>query len=1095
MDYEKLMKKYGNENNFIVYSASAGTGKTHAITKEELRHLFEIGHPDFISITFTNAASKEMKERIIEYLTEIAASRDTRKPKDNASYRDILDELENSIKNFNRRMAEEILLGILNNYSSLTISTIDSLAVKLLKAYQDKTELPLDMKILLNEDEFYDELILNSLIYDNYFASLKEAEQIEYIKQIIENTCKSKNGINTNLLKQIKSSIKVIKKLLINNSEESFYPELNFDLSLIYKEAEKLKKKLKQIQEYYDNIKDAPRDALNNLENILSGEKINFAEIELLYDYKERSMFNNCKDEAIQRKIREQYTKIRQSVAAIHILFSAHVNTTFSKLYNNYLSHLSKNKSYLSEIPLSDIYPELIKTIRDKNEIPLRFGKDFSMILIDEFQDTSLIQFKVLSHLLDYVIGRKGKAVIVGDTKQAIYGFRDGDYKMLSELIEKKEEKIITLETNFRSREEIVRFVGNLFPKKKNVEEICNTLDFKFDDKDKEKRDAYSKAFNKIGAFDLNKIKVDKKEGYVEVNVYGIDFKKKGSKHKLDDDAFSSFELDYILDEIRERITDLKKREYLYKDICIITRKNEDVIEIASYLTRNKIPVKSYSSLDARERSISKEIIALMKYSLDPENKSSLYQFFSGTLLRNKVNSLSLKKGYRQLLTDFEKDTSKFRFDKDSKLYKECFEEILSKANTLSAYDMLTLIYKTFDITSDRYKDEQAAYMTLLDAAIKLEREEDNTIKTFMEKFDDKGNQEDFDTPDIWKMNVSESIDAVTVSTIHKMKGLGFPVVLYIVKRGAKGDNNRELGKIKIEDKTYLIKKNSENLDALKTIGSFDKNIEYNEEDFISDTEEAAEAINKHYVALTRAKDELYVFLYNEMKDRSGKIGTKCILTSMIYNLFTNDENKWKQKENNILRYSAGKQKPKDVSDKKEETVYNITNFPIPEQKQIYLKSFLNRDEQARIGTVVHNVLSKIIFVKADSVDEVINRAISETEKEGVVVSERDEITSQLKQLFSNNNMKWIFEKKDGREIRNEMEFVDSTGNMLRADRVIIDKDKVYVIDYKTGNPNNEERREYRAQVKRYCEVLGDLLRKPADGFILYIDKGEVEKI
>lgn len=1092
MDYENLMNKYGSENNFIVYSASAGTGKTHAITREEIKHLFETKHPDFISITFTNAASKEMRERIVEYLIEMASSGNISNLMKNELYRDIIDELKNSKVRVDSAMAEEILLGILNNYSSLTISTIDSLAVKLLRAYQDKTELPLDVKILLDEEEFYDELIPESLIYDNYFAALKEQDQIEYSKQIIENTCMSKGNINTNLFKQIKDSVQDIKKFLSYDLEDSIQPEMAFDFSLIYEEIKRLKRIFDQIQKYNDYLGNDPKRALNRLKSILSKNKINFAEIELLADYSDKKMFKGCEDVAIKNKIREQYKNIRLSVAIIYILFSVYVSTMFSRLYNNFVSYYNKYKTYLSEIPLSDVYTELRKTVRDKNEIPVRFGKDFSMMLIDEFQDTSLIQFKVLSHLLDYVIDKKGKAIVVGDTKQAIYGFREGDYKMLSALIKKKENKIISLNKNFRSSEEIVRFVGNLFPTKENIEKICSTLDFKKEDKDK--RDAYKDAFNDIGALDLDKIMAAKKGGYIEVNVYGIDFRR--IEEGPDNEAFTSFDLEMILDDIRERITDIKKRGYSYKDICIITKKNEDVIEIASYLTRNKIPVKSYSSLDARERSISKEILALMKYSLDRENMMSLYLFLKSPLFQYKACSLGLERDYNQLLADFESNTLDFKFDKDSKLYKECFEEILSKANTLSAYDMLTLIYKTFDITTDRYKDEQAAYMTLLDAAIKLEKEEDNTIKTFIEKFDDKGNQEDFDTPDIWKMNVSESIDAVTVSTVHKMKGLGFPVVLYIVKRGSKGNSDTELAKIKIGDKTYLIKKNSDNLDALKTIEGFDKNIKYNEKDFKTDTEDAAEIINMHYVALTRAKDELYVFLYNEIAGNNvGKAGTKCILTSMIYNLFINDKRKWKQKENNILTYRTGNQKPKDSSGIKEDTIYNITNFSIPEQRQIYLKSFLNRDEQARIGTIVHNVLSKIGFVKTDSVDEAINRAISETEKEGIIVSGKDELINQLRQILLKDETKWIFEESEGRVVRNEMEFVDSDGNILRADRVIIDKDKIYVIDYKTGRPNDEEKREYRAQVKKYCKVLKDLFSKEYEGLILYVDNGEVERV
>ncbi|MCX7957993.1 MAG: UvrD-helicase domain-containing protein, partial [Deltaproteobacteria bacterium] len=767
------------------------------------------------------------------------------------------------------------------------------------------------------------------------------------------------------------------------------------------------------------------------------------------------------------------------------------------RLYNNFIRYYNTIKYLLPDIPLKKIYSELSKVMQIKEEIPVRFGRNISMILVDEFQDTSPEQFKVLGCLFDYLLDSKCKSIVVGDTKQAIYLFRGGDYKMLSYLIDKKGKNINTLNKNFRSRKEIVRFVGNLFPTKDSIENVSKTLDFN-DKKDEENIKAYNNAFIKTGAYDLNKMESANEGGYVEIVSYGIDYKEIHNKGK-NDDSFSSFELTNIFNDIKERINNIKERGYTYKDICIITSKNDNVKIIASELIKSNIPIKSYTSLDARERSISKEIVSILKYSIDRKNRISLYQWLHGSLLSGKITELKLEKEYEYLISDFLNNPSQFTFDKNSEIYKKCFEEILNKSGFLSAYDMLTLIYRIYNISSSKYQDEQAAYMTLLDAAINIERSKDNSIRTFIEEFETKDTSEEYQTPELWTMNVSESKEAITVSTIHKMKGLGFPVVFYLVKRGDFGNKIKYRSEIiKIDGKYYLIRPKK---DYGSVLDMSSLNIE-NKEELKKNLNElfidyAADKINCHYVALTRAQDELYVFLFNQISSNSGKSGTKCILTSMIYNFYLNTVKDWEIKDNNRYVYNLKIGTPQKIVKKtvKAKKEFVISEFAIPEQKPIYLRSFLNRDEQARIGTVIHNILSKIEFIKKETIDETINRAISETEREGIVIPDRINIITNLKSWFENKEMGWIFEEKEDREIKNEMEFVDYEGNLLRADRVIVDRDRVFVIDYKTGRPNETEKMEYKTQVKRYTKTLSDLFNRPAEGFLFYIDENKVQKI
>ncbi len=1088
MDFKEIIETYGTKDNFIVYSASAGTGKTHTITKEELKYIFDKSSSDFSAITFTNAAAREMKERVIEYLIKLAATKDkdTEKLRNDPVYKDVYD---NIAKGKKRADIETILLNILNNYSSLTIGTIDSMAVRLLKAYLDKTNLPMDVKVLLDDEEFYKNLIIESLINNSEFSKKPQNEKIEIIKNLFWKI--STEQINTNPINTIKNKFLMIYSLHLKTNDINIF-ETEIDEKIIDKKVKELGNLVKKIINNDAIANELNYQFLNYLKNI--NESIEHNEIlKIQIRDKNKRIFKN---KSVEDKIRYDILKIFDLSADIQILQKIKRYSEISVFYKMFIDYYQRVKESLYELPLKSIYYELINSITDSDELSLRLGKDINLFVIDEFQDTSFEQLMVLKPLFDYVLKRQGEVIVVGDTKQSIYRFRGGDYRSLSRLIELKGSNIHSLNKNYRSRKEIVNFIGELFPTTdgsgSSIEDICKTIHFSDKKDDKENNDILCEAFKKAGAINQHAIKSLKDGGYVEINTYGINFLEINNKHdRLDKnkDAFRYYDISQIFEDILQRIKDLRKSGYQYKDIALLTFSNNNVQEIAIHLSNSKIPFKSNSSIDARERNISKEIVSIMKYAFDNKDYISLYQFLKSNLLRNRAESLCLSDEYNKIITNFENNPQQFEFDRNSKIYKEIFADIFENFNSLTAYDALTLIYRVFDITS--LKNEQAAYMTLLDAAIKIETEKDNTIKTFIEEFEDKGEQTYLETLSLWEMNIPESVDAVTVSTIHKTKGLEFPIVFYIVPR-TKSKDNKEMTILQYNDKHYICELNDNDLLAISYSSlKIDKDdierqekINYN-----------VDKINQHYVALTRAIDELYIFLYNTGNSNAE---TKCLFTSLIYNylkikkVFKNDNLEDKE----IFRYqfSFGKHGKKQLKSEDLKEI-DIETFKIPEFKNIYLQSFLNRDEQARYGTVIHNILSKILFINDGSVDYQIQQAMDAIRRDGIEITNKDVIVAAIKNMLKNDKMRWIFEERSDRVVKNEMEFVDGSGNLYRADRVIIDRDRAYVIDYKSGNPSGEERREYLAQVKNYISIVQSLTGKKTEGRIFYLNSGEVEEI
>jgi len=1088
--YNDKLEKYGKNERFIVYSASAGTGKTHNITKRELIHLFEKGSPNFISITFTNKAAKEMKERLVEYLLRMASSRDIRSLKDkDRAISDIID----TLKLESPQEAERILLTLLDNYSSLLMGTIDSFTVKLLRAYQDKTDYPLGFNVLIDSEEFETDILKDTIneIYKEVYQE-DEEEFKDFFKELILLNVKDK--INIDIFDKLLTFISNMNKLLIRNSLSiSDLGDIpNKKLGEIKEIKNKLKNKVEILLGF--GINDTIKKYLDKCMQYIEDDLTHFIEIKSPYkkglpdDEKELEEFKNG------------FVEFECLLMRYKIYYSINKLSHILDLFKKYNQHMQKNKNSILEIPLTYIYSELSSIIQNGTEIAERLGKDIDLLLVDEFQDTSPEQINVIRNIFDYLLDNEksdGEVVVVGDTKQAIYGFRGADYSALSELIARKKlsdsNSLISLKTNYRSKKELIKFVTNLFPKKDGIKGICEHLDFKKAEADKEIRHSYEKAFIETGLYNLGNINSREDEGYLEINSFGIDFEeliKNDGNGKQE--FFGKDEIESIYPNVLKNIEDAKKRGYQYRDMCIIAHKNDIIIDVSHFLSQNSIPFKSFSTMDARERPISKEIISLMKYIQNEDNSISLYMFLQGEIFENFIRkNSSYKEEFSDFVGDFERNRDKHRLDRKSRLYKDIFESIFKKAKSMSAYDTLLEIYRVFGITEGAFASEQAAYMTLLNAALKIESSQDNTIQTFIEEFEKENADQDYETGDVWTMNISETIDAITLSTIHKVKGLEFPIVFYLYKR-EQGDTTYPYADIDIDGKRYILKTESEYFKFSDYLVADLKDISNKVSEHKK--REYSDILNAHYVALTRAKDEMYLYIVNG----GSKDGTKSILVAILYNYIKNNPNPQylMDKSRFVYKIELGEKKPIETKKAGDDLPkYFLEPTTIPQSRNIYIQSFLNRDEQAEYGTQIHNVLSKIEFIDEDISETAIKNAIEEVRKDGIVISDTEEIRKDITAIIKNKDMKWIFDRKPERVIKNEVEFVDESGSLYRIDRLILDKENAYVIDYKSGKPTESERVEYRKQVKKYREIISKFYKKDTKGFLFFINKNEVEEV
>ena len=287
-------------------------------------------------------------------------------------------------------------------------------------------------------------------------------------------------------------------------------------------------------------------------------------------------------------------------------LYACAYYTPYLRTYEGFSGILERVKRHEGKIFIEDINKKLAEYLSDERvpDVYLRLGEAIYHYLIDEFQDTSPIQWQNLLPLLDNSLSQGGSLFVVGDTKQAIYGFRDADYAIMKGVeahnaFPSALHHVEELHTNYRSDEAVVAFTEHVFQRK--VPEW----------------DEYRAAARETGLLDYKqKVKKERSgRGYVQTCLLERNDPEPQERDKL-----------YAL------LEGLTKRGYHYSDITILSSKNSDVIRITTWLNARGIPFLSYSSLDIRKRKITGEITALLNFLDSPLDDLSFATFLLGDI-------------------------------------------------------------------------------------------------------------------------------------------------------------------------------------------------------------------------------------------------------------------------------------------------------------------------------------------------------------------------------------------------------------------------------------------------------------------------------
>ncbi|MBC3787230.1 UvrD-helicase domain-containing protein [Spirosoma utsteinense] len=776
---------------FKVYSSSAGSGKTYTLTKEYLKlALMPSAKDDYfrhiLAVTFTNAAANEMKSRILERLRELADP-DKDIPLLNelvaGFYPDAEGDAFQIVKDELRRKAASVFRTILHKYADFSVTTIDSFTQRIVMAFTDELGLPYSFEVEMETDEVL-ELAIDNLIEK---AGLDEMEEItDILSDYYTNT--ATEGKSWNQLPEL------LKEFGRNLTSDQFYEAVNAAQELSPGALRAIRAQLmahnRQVetdvvghgQRAWKRITDAglgdadfayaDKGVAGYLRSIAEGNAGKDAGVRVQNAVEKGDWYTKKTPRPVQALIDEMVADLGDCIGQIGAVREASAHQV--ALFDCLLPHLQK-LSLLKQMRIE--FDELLRkdgrvhisefnkkilSIVASEPVPFlyeRLGVKYHHILIDEFQDTSKLQFANLMPLIDNALGFDHFNLAVGDGKQAIYRFRGGDMDQIVSLhrqdldslkkahkpgsytadrIDMLAGQIIPdmLDTNWRSAEPIVRFNNEFF-------------DFA--------ARRFEQEHAKIGdVFDAEQVFRQKTqpdartEGHVQ-----IDFVAKDTDEGKD---LTAVMLEKTIEHLEQALAD----GYQYSDIAILCRKKAHARALANELNSRRIPLVSADSLSLEFSEPVKWLVTLMRLLQQPDQKLLRYEllYLYHRVVRGVFPNDSLTE---ELRTVAEGDIMGV-YDY---LTAEGYPLDPYALGQLNPYELAERLTAQFNLFSQA--DHNPFLFRFLDEVLTFNKNRSGHLSDFLLYWD--GVRQ--------KISVEgEARNAISIQTIHKSKGLEFPVVI-----------------------------------------------------------------------------------------------------------------------------------------------------------------------------------------------------------------------------------------------------------------------------------------------------------------------------
>lgn len=997
-----------------------------------------------------------MKERILFYLGEFvkdnySENQDLKNIQDalaEQGYRISLDDLQSRSQN--------VLDYILHHYSTLNIGTIDKFNSRLVKSFSYELGLAQNFNLEIQPEPYLIEAVDKMLDEIGEEQTVSEAF-MDFINYNLDNN--ERVNLNQTLYNSAKKFVNDIHyKPLQDNKDfewkayENKKNELREAIRSLKSESLELTKRALELIK----SRDIEIEHFASGNNGIGGFFVNMLEFHKIKD-KKFPFPSASEDSKIETFLKGASAKGKHKQSEIADILPQLISWR-REIIDLYIDSQKKERILQAILPLkvnADIQKKLME-IEEENDLVLlskfniiinenlrnepsafiyeKVGTQFQHYFFDEFQDTSLMQWQNFLPLRDNSVTSENTSfTIVGDPKQSIYRFRGGESKLMLDIISGEEttpKKAIAehLKFNWRSAKNIVDFNNRLY-------------DFMSQNLSEE----HQKIFGE-NAIQGAQSKID---GRVKV-------------HLLENSVKTVF-YEETSQKMQQDIQECLDNGFSFSDITILCRGNNDIFNYSQLLGNLKV---NYNGKETYIKTISekgltldlsftiKALIEFLKWEINPKNRQFLVKMMYFLNISGRIKMNDFTSEIKTILS--------LESKKDIENYINAHYQIKLVQNDvpqLNLYNFIEYYIQEFSVENK----EIDFLLNFLEMLFNYTQNAGATLKEFLNFWDDEASK--------ISIQASENIDAVQIMTIHKAKGLEFPVVFIPMEN-------------KNNDKKFSEWYDLNSEDELKTVilNQFSPELENYDEDlaqfnFANSYRNKIDRFCIQYVATTRPVEQLFFYI-----EKPSKSSNNLELYDFVTQ-FQPTENGESLDSFDIFPVSdLKKQKKKEKKDYQSENINSISqqtekasNIEIATTS----KNYQNRVEHVRMGIFTHEILSQIKTKK--DVTKVLNSYLLEGK---ITNEEKTSILERIENVLNDANYSVYF--TENLKIINEREMFateNEQSKTYRPDRLIETENGFIIVDFKTG----EEKEKDQKQVETYKNKLEQFGKKVIKTDVIYI--------
>jgi ATP-dependent helicase/nuclease subunit A len=1071
-----------HEKIFSIYRSSAGSGKTRTLAKAYLKLALTYKSDYFkhiLAVTFTNKASQEMKDRILAYVDEFA------KGKPNELANELMTELSQDAQTFQQN-AQAVQAAILHQYAQFSISTIDAFFQKVIRSFTRESGLIGDYRLEVEHDAVLEEVIDNLI---DELGTQKELTDwvVEFAKENLEN--ERAWDVRYNLIEFAKEifreEFKEIEDDVLKKTQAPFFfRNLLTDL-----------RKTKFI--FVNTVKSKAAEALTIIhDNGLSSKDFKYgggvynlftkaSKITKAKDFDEKEKGKRSENEYQDVKNwpdkQTPHASLIMTLANLKLLpLLNEIISCWNTYFQAALSAEAALNNFYSFGLLTDIARKL-KEYKDENNVMLladapkflngviadsdtpfiyeKVGSFYRNYLIDEFQDTSGMQWKNFQPLIANSLDQGYPGLVVGDVKQAIYRWRGGDLSLLQNqiaaLIGESRVSIKELDKNWRSATQVVNFNNEFFKTASGIVSLEAATSIPLD--------AYH---------DVNQQISKSEDGFVDIRFLEVE-EPESSEEETGNATTKADWVNLALDQLPQILEELQLRGGALKDIAILVRRNEEGQQIAAHLLSYKnsgkakkgcrYDVVSNESLRIDGAATVNLLLGAMRYLLNPDDSIARAQLgFEYARLHEPARE------YPEVFAVANQTIFENNLPKSFSQRKP----FLKKLSLIELTETLIDIFKL-----GKQQGELVYLQAFQDLVLQFSNREKNDLGAFLEWWEANRKKK--------SVQISGEVDAAQILTIHKSKGLQFK---YVIIPFCSWNMDHDPFKA---PNLWVASSNQPFAEAGFVPVRYGKNLEqtyfadFYKEEF---TKTYLDNLNLLYVAFTRAEQGLIITAPHP--DLVGKSS----ISSLLHRSITASDRLKIQWVESQQRWYSGKWNLVKTEVRKQTDSLSLKEYVSnPWREKLVIRQTGNTfftesanlaREKINYGIHMHAVLSRIDH--ADQVDEGLERIVLE----GMITeSEKSILKNQLDELLEIREVaEWY--SRDW-TVQTEIPILLPGGDEHRIDRLIYREKRAIVIDFKTGEPKKSDHE----QVITYMNIMRQMNFIDVKGYLLYLIDNRVVEV